>query len=86
MEDEYGPIRLINELEQYFREAYKIACLGVTETDWDHLAQSALEGLEFEVARKAFTRIRNLRYLELIQSIEVRVAYFFQSSNLTAVE
>lgn len=55
-----------------FIQAYKIACLGVTEGDWDQLAHSALEGLNFDVARKAFTRTRNLRYLELIQSIEDR--------------
>jgi len=52
-------------------QAYKIACLGVTESDWNHLAHKALEGLDFDVAKKAFTRTRNLRYLELIQSIEV---------------
>ena len=59
------------DINYFYSEAYKIACLGVTDTDWDHLAQKALEGLNFEVARKAFTRTRNLRYLVLIQSIEV---------------
>lgn len=54
-----------------YRQAYSIACLGVTEEDWDQLAHKALEGLNLEVARKAFTRTRNLRYLELIQNIEV---------------
>ncbi|NWX88011.1 IF122 protein, partial [Nothoprocta pentlandii] len=55
-----------------FREAYQIACLGVTDADWRELAMEALEGLEFETARKAFTRVRDLRYLELISSIEER--------------
>ncbi|NXA54732.1 IF122 protein, partial [Nothocercus julius] len=55
-----------------FREAYQIACLGVTDTDWRELAMEALEGLEFETAKKAFTRVRDLRYLELISSIEER--------------
>ncbi|KFV17447.1 Intraflagellar transport protein 122, partial [Pterocles gutturalis] len=55
-----------------FKEAYQIACLGVTETDWKELAMEALEGLEFETAKKAFTRVRDLRYLELISSIEER--------------
>ncbi|NXT23360.1 IF122 protein, partial [Syrrhaptes paradoxus] len=55
-----------------FKEAYQIACLGVTETDWRELAMEALEGLEFETAKKAFTRVRDLRYLELISSIEER--------------
>uniref|UniRef100_A0A8W4FP55 Intraflagellar transport protein 122 homolog n=1 Tax=Sus scrofa TaxID=9823 RepID=A0A8W4FP55_PIG len=35
-----------------FREAYQIACLGVTDTDWRELAMEALEGLEFETAKK----------------------------------
>ncbi|XP_052577967.1 intraflagellar transport protein 122 homolog isoform X1 [Peromyscus californicus insignis] len=55
-----------------FREAYQIACLGVTDTDWRELAMEALEGLEFETAKKAFTRVQDLRYLELISSIEER--------------
>ncbi|XP_035193143.1 intraflagellar transport protein 122 homolog isoform X2 [Oxyura jamaicensis] len=55
-----------------FKEAYQIACLGVTDADWKELAMEALEGLEFETAKKAFTRIRDLRYLELISGIEER--------------
>uniref|UniRef100_A0A8C9MAS1 Intraflagellar transport protein 122 homolog n=1 Tax=Panthera tigris altaica TaxID=74533 RepID=A0A8C9MAS1_PANTA len=35
-----------------FKEAYQIACLGVTDTDWRELAMEALEGLEFETAKK----------------------------------
>lgn len=35
-----------------FREAHQIACLGVTEADWRELAMEALEGLEFETAKK----------------------------------
>ena len=35
-----------------FREAYQIACLGVTDSDWRELAMEALEGLEFETAKK----------------------------------
>jgi intraflagellar transport protein 122 len=38
-----------------FREAYQIACLGVTDTDWRELAMEALEGLEFETAKKVGT-------------------------------
>ncbi|XP_048212257.1 intraflagellar transport protein 122 homolog isoform X1 [Perognathus longimembris pacificus] len=58
--------------KKMFREAYQIACLGVTDTDWRELAMEALEGLEFETAKKAFTRVQDLRYLELISSIEER--------------
>ncbi|XP_069499548.1 intraflagellar transport protein 122 homolog isoform X1 [Ambystoma mexicanum] len=55
-----------------FREAYQIACLGVTDTDWKELAMEALEGLDFETAKKAFTRVRDLRYLELVNATEER--------------
>ncbi|XP_076122170.1 intraflagellar transport protein 122 homolog [Alosa pseudoharengus] len=55
-----------------FKEAYQIACLGVTDSDWRDLATEALEGLDFDTAKKAFIRVRDLRYLELISSIEER--------------
>nr|XP_055115101.1 intraflagellar transport protein 122 homolog isoform X8 [Symphalangus syndactylus] len=35
-----------------FKEAYQIACLGVTDTDWRELAMEAPEGLDFETAKK----------------------------------
>ena len=54
------------------REAFQVACLGVTDGDWQTLAHDALEGLDFDIAKKAFIRIRDLRYLELIHNIEVR--------------
>lgn len=41
-----------------FKEAYQIACLGVTDSDWRDLATEALEGLDFDTAKKAsHTRI-----------------------------
>jgi intraflagellar transport protein 122 len=55
-----------------FREAYKIACLGVTDGDWEALAHAALESLDFQVARQAFIRIKDLKYLELISEFQVR--------------
>ena len=54
-----------------YRDAYRVACLGVTDGDWEMLAHEALEGLDFDTAKKAFIRIRDLRYLELIHNIEV---------------
>uniref|UniRef100_A0A2K6M283 Intraflagellar transport protein 122 homolog n=1 Tax=Rhinopithecus bieti TaxID=61621 RepID=A0A2K6M283_RHIBE len=50
-----------------FKEAYQIACLGVTDTDWRELAMEALEGLDFETAKKAFIRVQ-----DLISSMEER--------------
>ncbi|KAK7101404.1 intraflagellar transport protein 122 homolog isoform X1 [Littorina saxatilis] len=58
--------------KKMFRDAYKVACLGVTEGDWEVLAHEALESLDFDTAKKAFIRIRDLRYLELIHGIEER--------------
>nr|XP_034307390.1 intraflagellar transport protein 122 homolog isoform X7 [Crassostrea gigas] len=58
--------------KKLFRDAYKVACLGVTDGDWEVLAHEALEGLDFDTAKKAFIRIKDLRYLELIHSIEER--------------
>lgn len=58
--------------KKHFKDAYKVACLGVTEGDWEALAHEALEGLDFDTAKKAFIRIRDLRYLELIHTIEER--------------
>jgi len=54
-----------------FSMAYKVACLGVTEADWRFLALTALQALELEFARKAFIRVRDVKYLELINSIEL---------------
>lgn len=38
--------------QKMFKEAYQIACLGVTDSDWRDLATEALEGLDFETAKK----------------------------------
>lgn len=53
-----------------FENAYKVACLGVTEADWRQLALEALQSMNLEVARKAFIRIRDVRYVELVNKTE----------------
>uniref|UniRef100_A0A7S0VDQ0 Intraflagellar transport protein 122 homolog n=1 Tax=Polytomella parva TaxID=51329 RepID=A0A7S0VDQ0_9CHLO len=50
--------------------AYKVACLGVTEADWRQLALESLQALQLEVARKAFIRIRDVRFVELVNRVE----------------
>lgn len=57
---------------QMFDEAYEVACLGVPTSDWQGLAQAALEALNFKVARDAYVKIRNLPWLELIQDLKER--------------
>jgi intraflagellar transport protein 122 len=62
---------LFRYLEQRdYEHAYQVACLGVTDSDWRELAIQSLQGLAFEIARKAFIRIRDVRYIELLNRIE----------------
>ena len=53
-----------------FPRAYQVACLGITEEEWRRLAMEALNALNFTIAKKAFLRIRDLSYVELIQGFE----------------
>ncbi|KAL3679756.1 hypothetical protein R1sor_022712 [Riccia sorocarpa] len=57
------------EKKQY-EEAYRVACLGVTELDWRMLATNALIGQTWEIAKAAFTRIRDVRFLDLIHKLQ----------------
>eukprot|EP00240_Pyramimonas_obovata_P000052 CAMPEP_0118949464 /NCGR_PEP_ID=MMETSP1169-20130426/49666_1 /TAXON_ID=36882 /ORGANISM="Pyramimonas obovata, Strain CCMP722" /LENGTH=1253 /DNA_ID=CAMNT_0006896109 /DNA_START=163 /DNA_END=3921 /DNA_ORIENTATION=+ len=62
---------LYRYLEQHdYATAYRVACLGVTENDWRLLATQALQGMSLEIARKAYIRIRDMRYIELLNRIE----------------
>uniref|UniRef100_A0A1B6JCB8 Intraflagellar transport protein 122 homolog n=2 Tax=Proconiini TaxID=565685 RepID=A0A1B6JCB8_9HEMI len=58
--------------KKQFRDAYAVACLGVADEDWKALAHSALENLDLNVATKAFARIKDLKYLELINDFQER--------------
>jgi len=51
---------------------YKIACLGVTELDWRCLGTEAMKSFNFDMARKAFIRIRDLKYIELVDKTEMQ--------------
>lgn len=52
-------------------KAYKIACLGVTDQDWMTLAIECIQNHNFSLARKAFMRNKDIKYLELVNKIEV---------------
>ena len=51
---------------------YRTACLGVTESDWEILGKHALEALDLSIAKKAYTRLKDLKYLEMIADLEQR--------------
>ena len=53
-----------------FHAAYKVACLGVTDGDWKQLANEALKNLSLDIARRAFIRLRDTRWIELCSRIE----------------
>lgn len=53
-----------------YESAYRIACLGVTQADWTNLATSALRDLDIEVAKKAFLRNHEIKYMDLIAELE----------------
>jgi len=55
-----------------FKTGYQVACLGVTDGDWRHLAIAALQHLEFAIARKCFIRIRDVRYIDLLNKISLQ--------------
>lgn len=57
---------------QNFQKAYEVACLGVTDGDWKMLGLHAMTHLELGVARKAFTHIQEVRFMELLKSLELR--------------
>lgn len=53
-----------------FTMAYKLACLGVTEQDWRALGVEALQQKNFRYAKKAFCRIKDLKFIDLSELAE----------------
>ncbi|XP_037078773.1 LOW QUALITY PROTEIN: intraflagellar transport protein 122 homolog [Pollicipes pollicipes] len=58
--------------KKLFSQAYAVACLGVSESDWETLGTEALNNLELEVAKKSYMRIKDVPWLYLIDSMEER--------------
>ena len=50
--------------------AYAVACLGVTEGDWRLIGIAALDAMRLDVARKCFVRVRDAKFLELLNFVE----------------
>lgn len=55
-----------------YDEAYQVACLGVPASDWEGLAQAAVDALQFQVAKDAYVKVRNLPWLELVGDLRER--------------
>ena len=56
--------------QRNFDMAYKVACLGVTETDWRDLGLSALEWNRADIAKRAFIRIRDIHRISFLSIID----------------
>jgi len=64
-------VSMMRYLEQKeYAQAYKVACLGVTETDWRQLGEIALDAMQLEYAKKAFIRVRDIKFIELVNRAE----------------
>lgn len=53
-----------------FDSAYRVACLGATQSDWRKIAMNALEDCKFSVAKNSFIRIKEGKYFEIIRLLE----------------
>jgi hypothetical protein len=54
-----------------FSNAYRLACLGETSTTWEALGHACIEQGDFNLAKKCFSRIRDVKYLNLLSNYEV---------------
>eukprot|EP00796_Vickermania_ingenoplastis_P004923 gene4924-3535_t len=54
-----------------FDAAYRIASMGVTYGDWMMVGLHAMTHLRLDIARKAFTRIHDVRFVELLNALEL---------------
>jgi intraflagellar transport protein 122 len=52
-----------------FDSAYRVARLGVTESDWRVLGRECLLALQLELALKCYTRVKDIRFIEKIHRI-----------------
>ncbi|CAF3399258.1 unnamed protein product, partial [Rotaria sp. Silwood2] len=50
--------------------AYRLACLGETSKTWEALGHACLEQGQFNLAKKCFSRIRDVKYLNLLANYE----------------
>lgn len=68
-----------------FDTAYRIASIGMSQSDWSRLAKSAFEHLRFEIARKCYARTNDFKMLENIRHLEkLKVQYTSEPDMLMA--
>ena len=53
-----------------FAEAYRVACLGATSHEWQHLGFEALLNFDLVVAVNCFKKYGDIRYINLVFKIE----------------
>ncbi|PAA93686.1 hypothetical protein BOX15_Mlig006330g1 [Macrostomum lignano] len=58
--------------KKQLKEAYQVACLGVTDSDWQALATSALMEMRLDIAFLAYARLKDIKFLQLIYQIKER--------------
>eukprot|EP01035_Chromulina_nebulosa_P019342 gene19342-25207_t len=51
-------------------KAYSLACLGATEDEWKLLAMKALRNNMINISKNAFGRLKDIKYLYLLEQIE----------------
>jgi intraflagellar transport protein 122 len=54
-----------------FSNAYRLACLGETSSTWEALGHACIEQGDLNLAKKCFSRIRDVKYLNLLSNYEV---------------
>jgi intraflagellar transport protein 122 len=54
-----------------------VGCLGVTNKDWESFAFAALDGNQLDLARRAFIRIKEYKYLYLLSQYQVNRIRFY---------
>lgn len=53
-----------------FAGSYRIACMGLSDSDVRHIGMEALKSRDFAIARKCFTWTQDLEYLDVVSRAE----------------
>jgi intraflagellar transport protein 122 len=62
-------------------KALAVASLGVTDQDWKALGRASLRKLKFDIAMRAFSKIRETKYLELASRLKKQVMAAYKMSS-----